>query len=195
VSQLYREPVPGDFFKNEKVNGKSMNLKSMLDDAVRRYGNKTAIVIGERQVTYSELDEESSRVARALVKMGVKKGDRVAMIQSSNPEFVSVFFGILKAGGIAVPLDSRYVGDELFSLFNDCRPVVLVAENSPLQSLLADLPRFTSVRQVITFDPADEGRFTTYRKIITENPPIPVDMNIKPDDIAIISYTGGPTPP
>ncbi len=165
----------------------------MLDDIVRRYGDKTAIIMGERRVTYARLEEDSDRVAHALMEMGIKKGDRVAMIQASNPEFVAIFFGIMKAGGIAVPLDSRYVGDELASLFNDCRPKVLVIENPPLQSLLADLPRFSSIRHVITFDPAFEDRFNAYRKILAENPPEPVDVKIKPDDLAIISYTGGPT--
>jgi long-chain acyl-CoA synthetase len=46
---------------------------------------------------------------------------------------------------------------------------------------------------VITFDPADDGKFTAYRKIIAENPSSPVDVKVKPDDLAIISYTGGPT--
>jgi long-chain acyl-CoA synthetase len=170
-----------------------MNLKSMLDDAVRRFGDKTAISMGERRVTFSQLDEDSNRVAHALIGMGVKKGDRVAMIQASNPEFVAVFFGIMKAGGIAVPLDARYIGNELVSLFDDCRPKVLVAENPPLESLLPDIGRFTSVKHVITFDPAYESKFTAYNKIIAENPPKPVEVKIKPDDIAIISYTGGPT--
>ncbi len=170
-----------------------MNLKTMLDKSVKNYGAKTAIGMGERRVSYSQLDEESNRFAHALIKMGVKKGDRVAMIQASNPEFVTVFFGIMKAGGIAVPLDARYTGGELFSLFNDCTPVALVAENPPLNSLLPDIRRFSSVKHVITFDPACGSEFLIYRKLIEENPPSPVKVKIEPDDIAIISYTGGPT--
>jgi len=170
-----------------------MNLKLMLDNTVRLFGGKTAIAMGERRVTYAQLDQDSNRVAHALIKLGVKKGDRVAMIQASNPEFVSIFFGIMKAGGIAVPLDSRYVADELVSLFNDCRPKVLVVENPPLASLLPDIPRFNTIRHVITFDPAYEKQFIDYAKIIAENPAEPLNIKIKPDDIAIISYTGGPT--
>ncbi len=170
-----------------------MNLKAMLDDAVRHTGGKTAIVMGERRVSYAQLGADSNRVARALVGMGVKKGDRVAMIQASNPEFASIFFGIIKAGGIAVPLDARYVGDELVSLFNDCRPEVLVAENPPLEALLPSLPRFKTIKHIIAFDPVYDNKFTAYRKIIAENPPLPAVVKIKPDDIAVISYTGGPT--
>ncbi len=169
------------------------NLKSLLADTARRRGGKTAIVMGERRVTFAELEADSNRVARALLKMGVKKGDRVAMIQASNPEFVNIFFGIIKAGGIAVPLDSRYVPDELASLFDDCRPRVLVVEDPPLESLLPALPQFDTIEHIITVNTERDGRFTSYREILAKNPPEKVDVPVDPEDIAIISYTGGPT--
>ena len=100
----------------------------ILEKAARSFTTKTAIVMGERRVSFTELNDAANNVASTLIKMGVAKGDRVAMIQSSNPEFVSVFFGIMRAGGIAVPLDPRYVVAELASLFDDCKPKVLVAE-------------------------------------------------------------------
>ncbi len=170
-----------------------MNLKTMLENAVSRFADKTAILMGERRVSFAQLDEDSNRVAHALIAMGVKKGDRVATLQASNPEFVSIFFGIIKAGGIAVPLDSRYVAGEMVNLFNDCRPKVLVAENPPLESLLPSLSRFDSIEHVITFDPDYAEQFTDYRKILVENSASGVDVPLNPDDIAIISYTGGPT--
>jgi long-chain acyl-CoA synthetase len=170
-----------------------LELKSMLAGAARRYGGKTAIAMVERRVTFAQLEADSNRVARALIKMGIKKGDRVATIQASNPEFVSIFFGIIKAGGIAVPFDSRYVPDELVSLFNDCRPKALVIEDPPLESLLPAMPRFDSIENIITVNAEHDGRFISYQEIIAKNPPKNVDVPLYPEDIAIISYTGGPT--
>ena len=172
---------------------KFKNLNVMLENAVRRFPDKAAILMGERRVSFTQLDEDSNRVAHALIDKGVRKGDRVAMMQASNPEFVTVFFGIMKAGAIAVPLDSRYVADELDRLFADCLPRVLVIENPPLESLLPALLRFKSIEQVITFDPAYAGQFTDYNEILAKYPPSGVDISVEPDDIAIISYTGGPT--
>ena len=170
-----------------------MNLIQILETAARKYGDKTAILMGERRVSYNELEELSNRVANALAKLGVEKGDRVATMQSSNPEFVTVFFGILKVGGIAVPLDSRYVADELESLFQDCQPKVLVADNPPLASLVSALPRFDSIKHVITIDPELDGRFISYNQIIYDNPDEAIGVRVEPDDPATISYTGGPT--
>jgi long-chain acyl-CoA synthetase len=170
-----------------------MDLKSILEDAARRFAGKTSIVIGERRVSFRQLDEDSNRVVHALLKMGLKKGDRVAMIQASNPEFVVVFFGIIKAGCIAVPLDSRYIADELASIFDDCRPAALAIEGQPLAALSPSLCRLRSVRHVISVNAEPDGRFVPLSRILEEESASPVDISIDPDDIAIISYTGGPT--
>jgi long-chain acyl-CoA synthetase len=170
-----------------------MNLKVILEDAAKIYKDKTAIIIGERHVSFTSLEQDANRVARALIKMGLKKGDRAAMIQGSNPEFAAVFFGIMKAGGIAVPLDSRYVADELYILFNDCTPKVLFIEDPPLESLLPSLKRFASVEHVVTVNTKYDNQFENYQQILTENPASPVGVETQPEDTAIISYTGGPT--
>jgi acyl-CoA synthetase (AMP-forming)/AMP-acid ligase II len=170
-----------------------MNLKLMLEKAVRRFAGKTAIVMGERRVSFTELEEAANKVANALIKMGLKKGDRVATIQASNPEFVTVFFGIIKAGGIVVPLDARYLADELAGIFDDCQPKILAAESPPLDSLMPALSRFNSIKHIIDISARYEGQFTSYRQIMANSPASGVDVNIAPDDIAIISYTGGPT--
>ncbi|OGO30899.1 MAG: hypothetical protein A2Z29_01450 [Chloroflexi bacterium RBG_16_56_11] len=171
---------------------KQPNLKSILENTAGRSPDKTAIVSGERRVTFARLDEDSNRIARALIKMGVKKGDRVAMIQASNPEFVTVFFGIMKAGATAVPLDSRYVAGELSRLFEDCHPEALFVEDPPLRSLVAALPSF-NIRHTITFGGGTETHFTDYEKLLATNPPSALNVDIRPEDIAVISYTGGPT--
>jgi long-chain acyl-CoA synthetase len=173
-----------------------MDLKSILENTAARFADKTAIVCGERRVTFARLEKESSLVANALIKMGVKKGDRVAIMLSSSPEFVSIFFGIIKAGGIAVPLDSRYIAGEVARLFEDCAPGVFVIENPPLESLLPNLAKmdsYKSVKHVITVNCEQDKRFNSYQDVLSNSSPDSVKVKSKPDDIAIISYTGGPT--
>jgi long-chain acyl-CoA synthetase len=170
-----------------------MNLSLILESAAARFKNKDAIVINDCRVSYARLEADANRVAGALKKLGVKKGDRVAMLQSANPEFVSTFFGVMKVGGIAVPLDTRYVPAELETLFRDCAPVVLVVENASLTPLLPSLARFPSLKHIITIGAAPDARFMRYEDLITQYPPDKVSVKVKPDDVAVISYTGGPT--
>ncbi|MFQ5996130.1 MAG: class I adenylate-forming enzyme family protein [Dehalococcoidales bacterium] len=170
-----------------------MNLKLMLEETVNRFAGKTAIISGERKVSYAELDEASNKVANALLKMGVRKGDRVVTLLANSPEFANVYFGIIKAGGIAVPLDIRYKIEELASLFGNCQPKVLVAESDPLEPLIPVLSRFDSIKHVIALDSKYEGQFLTYREIMLTSSPQRVEVALAPDDIGTISYTGGPT--
>jgi long-chain acyl-CoA synthetase len=170
-----------------------MNLSSILENAAARFKDKTAIVINDRRVSFAGLEAGANRVANAIKKLGVKKGDRVAMLQSANPEFVSTFFGIMKVGGIAVPLDIRYVPAELEVLFKDCTPVVLVVENASLAPLIPSLARFPSLKHIITIGTAPDARFMRYEDIIAQYPPHKESARVKPEDVAVISYTGGPT--
>jgi len=170
-----------------------MDLTSILKNAAARFGDKTAIVCGERRVSFASLEKDSNRVAHALLKMGVKKGDRVAMMQASSPEFVAVFFGIIKAGATAVPLDSRYVAAELTSLFSDCTPKVFFIEGSCLEPLIPSLTGFSSIKHFVAVNHQPDERFSSYEEILKQNPASSVNMKIEPDDTAIISYTGGAT--
>ncbi len=169
-----------------------MNLKLMLEGAARRYGGKTAIVLGEHRLSYTELDEASNRVANALIKMGVSKGDRVAMLLLNSPEFAVTYLGIVKIGAIAVPLDVKYKVDELASLFDNSKPKVLVSESPYLELLIPVLPKFKSIRHIINVSSKYEGQFLSYQEVVAMGSAQRVDVEPEPDDIAHIAYTSGP---
>jgi len=172
-----------------------MNLKVMLEEVAEHYGEKTAIVSGSRRLSYAGLDEASNKVANALIKMGVGRGDRVAMLLSNSPEFVVIYFGVAKVGAIAVPLDTKYKAGELASLFDDSQPKVLVTEGPFLKPLVPALPGFKYMEYVIVIglDSPDAGRFLGYQEIIATSSAKRVEIGPGPEDIANIAYTSGPT--
>ena len=170
-----------------------MNLKLMLDEAVKRYGKKTAVAMGDSRLSYAQLDEASNKVANALIGMGVSRGDRVAMLMSNSPEFATIYFGVVKIGGIAVPLDTKYKLAELASLFDDSQPRVLVAESPLLKPIAQSLPDFKSIAHVIEVDSEGEGQFISYEQIMATGSAEPVAVEVAPGDIAHIAYTSGPS--
>ncbi len=170
-----------------------MNLKAMLEESAKHYGGKTAIVLGDRRLSYAELDKASNKVANALIKMGVSKGDRVAMLLSNSPEFVVLYFGIIKVDAVAVPLDTKYKVGELASLFDDSQPKVLVTENPFLEPLVPILPRFKYIKHIVDLSPKHEGRFLSYQEIMATSSARKVEVEPEPEDIASIAYTSGPT--
>ena len=170
-----------------------MSLKLMLEGAAARYGGKTAIISGDRRLSFAELDEASNKIANALMKMGVNKGDRVAMLLSNSPEFVITYFGIVQIGAIAAFLDASCKVDELASLLNDCLPKVLVAESPTLEPLIPVLSRFQSIKHVIDLSSKYAGKFLSYQEIMASSPAHRADVELVPEDIAHIAYTSGPS--
>lgn len=170
-----------------------MNLRLMLEQTARHYGSKTAIVFGDSRLSYAELDEASTKVANALIKMGVSKGDRIAMLLVNRPEFVTIYFGIVKIGGIAIPLDTRYKVDELASLCGNCQPKLVVAESPFLEPLLPALPRFNYIKHIIELGSKYQGQFLNYQQIMATSSAGKVEVELEPEDIAHVAYTSGPT--
>ena len=170
-----------------------MDLKLILEQTAQRCPEKTAIVSGERRVSYAELDRASNKLANSLIQMGVRKGDRVAAMLTNSPEYAIVYFGITKTGGIAVPLDTRYKIEELSTLFASCRPKVLITED-PFSGLLGPaLSQFPSVEHFINLGPGDNRQFLSYREIVSAGSDKKVNIDLAPNDIAVINYTSGPS--
>ena len=170
-----------------------MTLKQMLEEAVKRYAGKTVIVMGERKLSYAELDEASNKVANALVGMGLGKGDRVALLLANSPEFVAIYFGVVKMGGIAVLLDPKYKLTELVSLCDDSQPRVLVTESPCLEQLVPVLDRFKSVERVIALSFKQKGQVLSYEEIMARSSSAAICVEPAPGDIAHIAYTSGPS--
>src|SRR6266702_7690412 len=99
------------------------NLGFFFDETVERLPDKVAIIdlFGgrERTSTYRQLDERMNRVARMLARLGVRPGERVAMLVGNRTEFVEFFFGSMRAGAIPLPLNTRLAGGTLEQMIRD----------------------------------------------------------------------------
>ncbi|UCD10014.1 MAG: AMP-binding protein [Dehalococcoidales bacterium] len=166
-----------------------MNLKSVLERTASRYGNKDAIVYGDRRVTYATLNEKSSRFANALLKSGINPGDKVALFLSNTPEFFIAFFGITKIGAIPLPLDQQYKLREMKSLFNISLPVAIVSEKMALDVMAPILPELKSVKLIIEESPEKKNRFLKFNEFLDSGSDEDLDAGPSPDDIAVIMYT------
>ncbi|MET8628359.1 long-chain fatty acid--CoA ligase [Kitasatospora sp. NPDC004669] len=82
-----------------------LNLSVLLEDSARMYPNRDALVLGSTRLTYAEVDAAANQVANLLVERGIRPGDRVALSCPNVPQFPIVYYGILKAGGVVVPLN------------------------------------------------------------------------------------------
>jgi len=162
-----------------------MNLKLMLEKTASEVPQQTAIVLGSRKVSYRELDETSNKIANALISLGIKKGDHVAILMSRTPEWVINCFGALKAGAASVLLDAGAKAPELEPQLRESDPKILITEErfSPvLSSILPNIPLLNQVLEVDT-DP--------YRGMVANSSPASPSVDIKGEDEAILFYTLG----
>ena len=100
-------------------------LHRLLEDTARRFPERPAIifpgVLGDAsRLTYRQLNQQSDRLANALAQLGVKKGDRVALLMPNCPQFVISYYAALKLGAIVVATSPLYSPREMESQLNDC---------------------------------------------------------------------------
>ena len=130
-----------------------MQLEAFLENAARRYPDKTALVCGARQLTYAELDRDCNRLAHALTALGVRRGDRVAVYLQNSAESVISIFAILKAGAVFLTVNPTTKPEKLTYVLKDSGARVLVAERQKLPSLHDCWQQLADLTQVITVGP------------------------------------------
>ena len=101
-------------------------VPSLVDDAARRHGAREALVDGEVRLTYAELAPEVDRYARGFVAAGVGVGDRVAIWAPNCAEWMLGALGLLRAGAVLVPLNTRFKGGEAAYIVRDAGATTLV---------------------------------------------------------------------
>lgn len=148
----------------------------------RRYPQKRALVDGDRVHTWSQVDDRARRLASLLLHRGLSPGDRVAVIARNCIEWPEISFGLAKAGLIAVPVNIRLAPDEVAHILDDsgARAAIVHADQHDKFALeLSDLI-------VFTIGPDYETA------LAAADPTLP-QLDISPDDIAVILYTSGTT--
>ncbi len=170
-----------------------MNLVEILEEANRLYGKKSAVKHGDRHLTYADLNEASMRFASALHSFGLRKGDRVAMLLGNSIEFVVAYFGIIRVGAVAVLLDPKYKLSELSSLFDDCRPRVLVSETTYLDSFSPHLNEIKPIELVVNISHEPRNYSVSFADFMVSCVCHDKPAQISDSDLAHIAYTSGPS--
>ncbi|HET7482008.1 MAG TPA: long-chain fatty acid--CoA ligase [Actinomycetota bacterium] len=166
-----------------------MDIAGLLRATAERLPDKDALVAGDPhatdpKVTYAQLDAAADAVAGILQKKGLAAGDRVALGMHNIPEFAMAYFGILRAGGIVVPLNAMLSEPETRKILDDSG-ARFVFTAPPFAEIVAAAAGGTSVEE--TFSTEDWGRLTGTHATH------PTAVSIDPEDVAVIAYTSGTT--
>ena len=175
----------------------ALNIADLAEHAIDAVPDRVALICGDEQITYAELEEKANRLAHYLIDQGVKKDDKVGLYCRNRIEIVIAMLGIIKAGAILVNVNFRYVEGELRYLFENSDMVALVHERQyadRVANVLPDTPNVTTVLVVEDGSDADYKRYggVEFFEAISHGSPERDFGERSADDIYLL-YTGGTT--
>ena len=178
----------------------ALNIADLAEHAIDAVPDRVALICGDEQLTYAQLEEKANRLAHYLVDQGVKKDDKVGLYCRNRNEIVIAMLGIVKAGAILVNVNYRYVEGELRYLFDNSDMVALVHERRYCDRVANVLPETPNVRTVLVVedgsdkDSQDYARYggVEFYSAIAQGSP-ERDFAERSADAIYLLYTGGTT--
>jgi long-chain acyl-CoA synthetase len=183
-------------------------VSKLFDEATERDPSRAAVVFYGRTLSYGELREAADRLACALAKLGLKKGDRAALYLLNSPQFIIAYFAVLKCGAVVTPISPVYTSHEVRYQLQDsgarfaiCQDVLY--EKIAKSGVALDHVVVTGVAEYL---PAMRRLFAkkaelpsapnihSLQALLKSHPPEPPGVEIDPRaDLAALPYTGGTT--
>jgi len=209
--KFYEEGVPAT------IDYPNITMSECLKETATKYPDHPAMLFKGNRISFREFDDLVDRLAASLQKLGVKKGDRVAVHLPNCPQFPISYYAALRAGAIVVPCNPVYVAREMEHQLNDSGAEVIITL-SAFYPLIKQIRERTSLRHVIVaqiktyFPPVlrllftlamekkmghhvdIKGESNTYWfQDLVSTPARPTPVPAAPDDTAVLMYTGGTT--
>ncbi|MDD4939918.1 MAG: class I adenylate-forming enzyme family protein [Candidatus Omnitrophica bacterium] len=169
-----------------------MHIAEILEARAKEFPDKAAVIAGEQNVTFKQLREYSFCLANGLKKLGVKKGDKVAIYLPSWPEYIYSYLAVWCCGATCVPLDFMLTQDELISCISHCEAKVLIAKHKAAISLPDIKKHVPSLKKIVLCRETNPEFFSFESLVAKNNDEFPANET-KNTDYAIIFYTSGTT--
>jgi amino acid adenylation domain-containing protein len=169
-----------DEFNRTEVEIPDYLIQNFFENQVKKTPLKSAVICGERSLTYQELDNLSNQMARHLISLGVTNGDIVGICLERSVEMIISVFGVLKAGCCYLPMDLSDPDDKISYMYEDSGAKVLISQSS----LKKKFNQFPDAHILLI-----ESDISTISKYSISKP----DLNISPQSLAYIIYTSGST--
>lgn len=180
-----------------------LNLSVVLEDSARRYPDKTAFVFGDTRLSFAQVNAMACQVANGLVEKGIQPGDKVALSCLNLPYFPVVYYGILKAGAIVVPLNVLLRDEEIAYHLADSDAKAYFSfvgtEQLPMGRFAKKAFDETDTCKhlfMITAQPADASPYEgieTLGQLMSQQPGACPTWQSGAEDTAVIIYTSGTT--
>lgn len=210
--KFYDEGIPASLDYDD------LTLPQLLDASAAKHPDRVALVFEGYTMTFAQLKESADRFATALAALGIEKGDRVAIQLPNVPQCVIAYYGVLRAGGIAVMTNPMYVEREVIHQFNDSGAKIAiildalwmktsraVRDKLPCEHfILTGIKDFLPFPKNLLFPlvgkktgmvvkvPPEPG-VLWFKDLLASHGPNPPDIEWDIEDLCNLQYTGGTT--
>ncbi|MFD7816876.1 long-chain fatty acid--CoA ligase [Streptomyces sp. NPDC059785] len=162
----------------------TLSLASILAENARRRPDRTALVEGELRLTFAEVWRRARARAGALAALGVRPGDRVALMAPNTAEFPQAYYAITAAGGVVVPVHLLLSAAEVEHVLTDSGATLLLCH--PAQAATGTAAAGAAGVRVVTLG-------AEFEKLAADAAPLPTYVTRQADDPAVVFYTSGTT--
>jgi acyl-CoA synthetase (AMP-forming)/AMP-acid ligase II len=169
-----------------------MNTAEFLTISAAICPDRLAIIFEDKRFNFSQLNERVTNLSYALVKIGVKKGDRLALLQVNCHQCVEAYFAAARLGAIYLPLNFRAKEEELEYMLNFAETQTLLLGNRYLEIFDSLKGKLSTLKNYISLDGPHPGMLY-YEDLVKETIPEEMPGDIKEEDTTILMYTAGTT--
>ena len=173
-----------------------------LERTIKIFGPRTAVVCEGKRWTYSQFGERTERLANALEDLGVKPGERVAYLGYNCHRLLECYYGIIKMGGVLLPLNIRLSSSDFEYIIGDAEPRVLLLDPDFIGKIEPIINNIPSIKHFYLLEPMENPvQWITgeYDDLLEKSPSAPRrstgDYPFREDDMAELFYTSGTTGP
>lgn len=173
-----------------------MLVQHFLEQSADRLPDKVALICDGQRLTYADVEAQANRLANALRRQGLQRGDRVALYLPNSVELAIGIFAVLKAGGVFVPINHTTKADKCAYILNNCAARALITSGRQIelvQQLTEVVPSLKTVVLTSSIDLENCDRCLSYNDIQADYPesrPTPINIDV---DLACLIYTSGST--
>lgn len=198
--KIWLKSYPPDFPKKIKIPKKP--LPEVFREAAEKYGNDVSLIFYGKEYTRKQIIDWSDRLATALHKMGVRKGDVVAIYLPNSVQFLVAYYGILAAGATVTAISPLFVPREVAFQLKDSGAETIITmdlfyenvkqikDETPLKNIIV----CNIMGEKLRIEREDLEKIINYHELIEKTPPNPPKIKINPtEDVAVLQYTGGTT--
>jgi acyl-CoA synthetase (AMP-forming)/AMP-acid ligase II len=169
-----------------------VDIAAILEKQARDFPARPAVIFRDQRISFQQLRDASFALAESFRRLGIEKGDKVAIYLPNWPEYIYSYLAIWCCGAIAVPLDFMLTEEELVSCLVHSEAKVLVAKPKANLSLGALKAKSPALKEIIVCQDEQEG-FLSFAECRQKGSPLSPGFSVNEKDYAVIFYTSGTT--